>query len=270
MNKPRKWWLAALLSLLKPGLGHIYNGQAGKGALDLLLPNCENLKGFLGFFGLSAVGYYFFVFADAVGTARKFGATYQLKPYNRGLVYLGLLLLLMFCNIALAGYVKHNHVQAYKIPSASNEPTLLIGDQVLADRRVAARLPRRGDLIVFEISENPPRDFIKRVVAAGGDRVELRNKTLWVNDEVIEDSHVLHEEATVLPAHQSPRDNFGPVTVPPGAYFVLGDNRDRSYDSRFFGFVEQAQIKGTVTAIYWSWDRENAKIRWERIGTKLF
>lgn len=124
-------------------------------------------------------------------------------------------------------------------------------------------------LSFFEYPEDPSKDFVKRVVAVGGDIVAIRNKELFVNNKPAKESYVVHKELGVIPASQNPRDNFGPSTVPEGYYFTMGDNRDRSYDSRFWGFVEKSKIKGTVRNIYWSWDRNKNEVRWNRIGTKV-
>jgi signal peptidase I len=145
---------------------------------------------------------------------------------------------------------------------------LLIGDHLLVDRQSTARNPERGDLIVFEFPEDPEgskRDFMKRVVAIEGDSVEIRDKVLFLNGEKVAEPYVVHMDAKTS-SSGSPRDFFGPVTVPESAYFVLGDNRDRSYDSRFWGFVGKDEVKGTVKIIYWSWDSSQGTVRWNRIG----
>lgn len=97
----------------------------------------------------------------------------------------------------------------------------------------------------------------------------IKDKELFVNNKPVKESYIVHKEPDVVPASQNPRDNFGPATVPEGSYFMMGDNRDRSYDSRFWGFVEKSKIKGTVKNIYWSWDRKKIEVRWNRIGTKV-
>jgi signal peptidase I len=278
INKPRKRWLAGLLSLFEPGLGQIYNGQGLKGSIFLMLPliflpafyflcrGGERLVSILGFAaGLVTVFYLTAVF-DAFFVARKFGNEFQPKKYNNLLCYIGIVLLVGFVNIQISSFIKNNYIQAYKIPAASNEPTLLIGDHILVDRHITARNPSRGDLIVFEYPENPQSDFVKRVVAVAGDTVEIRNKMLFVNGLAVSEPYVVHEDSEVYSANLGPRDNFKLVTVPENSYFVMGDNRDRSYDSRFWGFVEKHEIKGTVKNIYWSWDGEKDVVRWDRIG----
>jgi len=279
-NKPRKWWIAGLLSLLEPGLGQVYNGQALKGILILALPLliipgmilciiAKNIVFFLCIFALSTLAYYVTTVADAILTARKLSSEYQLKPYNRIIIYIGIVVLVFIVNTMLSESVKNNYIKAYKIPAGSMEPTLLTGDRVLVDRRPSALNPKRGDIIIFEYPADAGKDFVKRVVAAGGDIVEIRDKELFVNGEPVKEMYVIHEDSKSLTAAQSPRDNYGPVTVPQDCYFVVGDNRDQSFDSRFWGFVEKSKVKGTVKSIYWSWDHNDNSVRWHRIGVEV-
>jgi len=170
-------------------------------------------------------------------------------------------------------------VQAFKIPSGSMEDTLAIGDHILVnkfiygskipftDKRVLKlRDPRRGDVIVFEYPEDPSKDFIKRVVGTPGDVVEEINKQVYVNGKLYANPHEVHKEPEIIPREQNPRDNFGPVKVPANSLFMMGDNRDRSYDSRFWGFVSYDKIKGLAFIKYWSWDKEHWSVRWRNIG----
>jgi signal peptidase I len=173
-------------------------------------------------------------------------------------------------------------VQAFKIPSGSMEDTLAIGDHILVnkflygtkipftDKKILKiRDPRRGDVVVFEYPEDPSKDFIKRVIGTPGDEVEVRNKKVFVNGKIYENPHEIHKEQGIIPKEQNPRDNFGPIKVPEGALFVMGDNRDRSYDSRFWGYVKYDKIKGLAFIKYWSWDKEHWSVRWRNIGKLL-
>ncbi len=288
-NKPRKWWLAALLSLT-PGLGHIYNGQGRKGFIILVLGNyilplmlLQCITWYLATLSMlflyavvaGALVLYLVMIADAIRQANRLKFEYQPHKYNKWYVYVGIVVAMVIISLAIPSLdfdsdrIKSNYMQAYKIPSGSMEPTLLIGDRILVDRRVSARKPTRGTIIIFEYPEDPTKDFVKRVEAVGGDTIEVRNKELYVNNKLVTEAHVAHLETNIIPASENPRDNFGPVTVPKDAYFVMGDNRDRAYDSRFWGFVEKAKIKGTVKQIYWSWDRKNSSVRWGRLGQKV-
>ncbi len=174
-------------------------------------------------------------------------------------------------------------VQAFKIPSGSMEDTLLIGDHLLVNkfiyglqipgvdgRFLTIREPQRGDIVVFEFPEDrgksfwSRRDFIKRVIGLPGDTVEVRNKQVLVNGERYCIPEAVYKDG--IRCCPGPRDNMPPVKVPAGHYFVMGDNRDRSYDSRFWGFVSNAEIKGLAFIKYWSWNSEEFRPRWKRIG----
>ena len=181
----------------------------------------------------------------------------------------------------LAMIIRAFVVQAFKIPSGSMEDTLLIGDHLLVskfiygtsipftDKKVLKlRDPRQGDVIVFKYPEDPSKDYIKRIIGLPGDVVEGKDKRVYVNGKLYANPHEVHKELETIPREQHPRDNFGPVTVPVDSYFVMGDNRDRSHDSRFWGFVPSSQIRGKAFIKYWSiegpWYKFN--IRWRNIG----
>ncbi|HQL90411.1 MAG TPA: signal peptidase I [Syntrophales bacterium] len=184
--------------------------------------------------------------------------------------------------ILIAAFIRTFVVQAFKIPSGSMKPTLEIGDHILVNKFsygvklpylrntiIPVGQPRRGDIAVFIYPEDKSKDFIKRVIAVGGDTVEIRNKKLFVNGEAVDDPHGVHVEDVIYPRAIQRRDNFGPVRVPEGTLFVMGDNRDQSYDSRFWGFVKLEDVIGKAFIIYFSWDSENSGVRWGRIGKLL-
>ncbi|EFK94971.1 Signal peptidase I [sediment metagenome] len=166
-------------------------------------------------------------------------------------------------------------------------PTLQIGDHLLVNKFIYGlrmpftgqllipwKSPVRGDVVVFRFPKDRDIDYIKRVVAVAGDKVEVVNKHLIINDAEVVDLQAHFATKDVLGSAVSPRDNFGPVTVPAGKIFVMGDNRDNSYDSRFWGFVDYSDILGKAFILYWSWDIETSllsldrllSIRWSRIG----
>lgn len=165
--------------------------------------------------------------------------------------------------VILALFFRTFVIEAFKIPSSSMEDNLLIGDHILVNKFVYAPtqfawekkvLPiddvKRGDVIVFKFPEEPSRNFIKRVIGIGGETVEIRNKQVYINGKPIPEPYKFHKaEFFGLTA-----ENFGPVKVPEGYYFVLGDNRDNSKDSRAWGFVPKDYIKGRAFIIYWSFE----------------
>lgn len=169
-------------------------------------------------------------------------------------------------------------VQPFKIPSESMCNTLLVGDHLLATKydygiRVPftsimlfdGELPQRGDVVIFKYPKDPDVDFIKRIVGIPGDVIEVRNKQLYRNGVALQEDYIrVDEPDRLIPG----RDFFGPVTVPDGAYFVMGDNRDNSMDSRFWGFVPKEDIIAKARRIYWSW-QGFSDIRWSRIGQAI-
>ncbi|MFQ5455388.1 MAG: signal peptidase I [Nitrospirota bacterium] len=181
--------------------------------------------------------------------------------------------------ILLALFIRTFVVQAFKIPSGSMIPTLVVGDHILVNKFIFGikipftdtsliniNKPERGDIIVFKFPEDESKDFIKRVIGKPGDTIEIKNKLLYVNNKLMHESYIRHNDNVILQREYQPRDNFGPITVPPESYFVMGDNRDQSLDSRFWGFVKFNKIKGKAFLIYWSWDGKDRWVRWERIG----
>ncbi|KPJ75697.1 MAG: signal peptidase I [Deltaproteobacteria bacterium SG8_13] len=184
--------------------------------------------------------------------------------------------------VLLALFIRTFIVQAFKIPSGSMKQTLQIGDHILVSKFVygvklpflqkviiPVKKPRRGDIIVFKFPVEPEKDFIKRVVGIPGDILEGRNKQIFVNGEPLVEQYAIKTDPHVYPKGMQTRDNFGPITVPENALFVMGDNRDQSFDSRFWGFVDMKVVSGKAFMIYWSWDKDSFGVRWGRIGQIL-
>ena len=184
--------------------------------------------------------------------------------------------------VLIALFIRTFVVQAFKIPSGSMKQTLLIGDHILVNKfiygvkipylhktLIPVTTPHRGDIIVFKFPLDPSKDFIKRVIAVGGDVLESRDKQLFVNNKSIGYFHGVYTDPHIIPGNLRPRDNFGPITVPPHSLFVMGDNRDESFDSRFWGFVDLQAVSGKAFIIYWSWNSQNFSVRWSRLGRIL-
>lgn len=169
-------------------------------------------------------------------------------------------------------------LEAFKIPSASMLPTLQIGDYLLVNKlRYGVRIPgsrrwlvrydrpRPGDVIVFTNPKTPTVTYVKRVIAVEGEVVEIRDKELLVNGVPRQVPSAVFTQRERLQA-ETHRDNIGPLVVPRGRVFVLGDNRDHSFDSRFWGFVKMIDVEGKALAVYWSADGDEGSVRWDRIG----
>lgn len=268
----KKPWLAVFLSWILPGIGQFYNKQF--------------LKGF-GFIICSAFLYivhtmyyplfflliplYLFAIKDAFEAAEKINGSNQ-KLFEQGnrSIRTFLVFILLFEFIPFSDIVKTYFVQAYKIPAGSMKPSLEIGDHLLINKTYAAKdSVERGTLIVFKYPEDPERDFIKRVIGVGGETIEARDKIIYINGKAIEEPYVQHTDNTIKPGGVEPRDNFGPIVIPEGKFFVMGDNRDQSYDSRYWGYVPKEYIKGKALKVYWSWDSKNLKARWDRVGMEI-
>jgi signal peptidase I len=200
-------------------------------------------------------------------------------------------------------------VEAFKIPTGRMERTLLVGDFLLVNKAVygadvpfthahlpAFESPRHGDVIVFEWPEDRSKNFVKRLIGLPGDTLEMRAGTLWRNGQPLREPYVVHTEPFVDPAgdefrwqrdylvrraeasvpYHPSRNNWGPLIVPRRNYFVLGDNRDNSYDSRYWGFVPDSLVKGRPLVVYYSYERDTAhrfpwltNIRWARVGERI-
>lgn len=184
--------------------------------------------------------------------------------------------------LILALFIRAYFVQAFKIPSGSMIPTLLIGDHLLVNKFIYGtklpfsdnkilifRKPERGDIVVFRFPHEPDRDFIKRIIAIEGDTIEGRNKEIYLNGKKLGEPYVQHTDIYLIRGGKEPRDNFGPFTVPKDMYFVMGDNRDQSFDSRYWGFVSSKDIRGKAFILYWSWDDGEKLPRFGRIGNLI-
>src|SRR5207249_5095795 len=188
--------------------------------------------------------------------------------------------------VILALFIRTFVVQAFKIPTGSMENNLLIGDHLLVNKFVfgptplaigravlPVRAPRRRDIVVFKYPDEPDRDFIKRIIGLPGETVELRNKRVYINGQPIDEPYVHflsppssdYQEVTSFDV----RERYGPVTVPANQYFVMGDNRDNSQDSRYWGFLPRENVKGKALVIYWSYEAEREDYQDEGAGATL-
>jgi signal peptidase I len=184
--------------------------------------------------------------------------------------------------ILLALVIRTLVVQAFTIPSGSMMDSLLIGDYILVNkflygaelpftdyRMPGFRDPQRGDIIVFRYPQDEKRDFIKRIVATPGERVQVRGHRVYIDGRLLDEPYARGTEAGAVASGQQLACGYAygcePLTVPPDSYFVMGDNRNNSQDSRYWGFVRKDKIKGKAFLIYWSWDGERYWLRWWRL-----
>jgi len=184
--------------------------------------------------------------------------------------------------VIIALFIRTFVVQAFKIPSGSMKPTLQVGDHILVNKFIygvkipylssvvlPVKDPQRGDIVVFKFPVDPRKDFIKRVIAVPGDVVEIRDKTIFINGRRVNHDYGVFSDPRTIAGNLKPRDNLGPITVPKDALFVMGDNRDESFDSRFWGFVPIRDVSGKAFIIYWSWDSDDFSVRWRRLAGLL-
>jgi signal peptidase I len=191
----------------------------------------------------------------------------------------------IFIAVLLALVIRQFAVQAFTIPSGSMMDTLLIGDYILVNKFLygaeipftdihlpGLRAPAHGDIIVFKYPNDESRDFIKRIIAVGGDTVQVRDNRVWLNGTLLDEPYVRPGSFRPMPstAHCGYLYACEALKVPPDSYFMMGDNRDNSQDSRYWGFVRREKIRGKAFLIYWSWNGENHWLRWRRLGHLLF
>ena len=281
IDKPRKPWVAGLLTFFTIGLGHLYCGNIKKGLILFVGGQMFSVLGFSSFHLYAPVGpiiaiiagisYLIYCISDSIKGARLFGSSYYLKKYNKWYVYLLCWFIASFViQTIVETTVKINIAQAYKIPSGAMRPTLQVGDHIIADKFTYRNSePKRGDIAIFPFPEDPSKDFIKRIVGMGGDTLEIRNKQVFINGEPYQEHYKVNNDSYIFPKNVQPRDNYGPIKIPEDSLFVMGDNRDASYDSRFWGFVKKASVKGKAKSIYWSWDKDKFRVRWNRIGRNI-
>jgi signal peptidase I len=191
--------------------------------------------------------------------------------------------------LLLALIIRAFVIQAFKVDSGSMNPTLIEGDRMLVNKLIYGtrvpfsdvklfpiREPKRGDIVVFEYPNDRRVHYIKRLIGLPGDKLKIEDKILYINGERFEVENAQFKDAMIMPSVAGPRDNFDSITVPPNSFFMMGDNRDNSSDSRYWGYVDKSEIVGNAFMIYWSWDisaggifQRIKNVRWGRLGSLL-
>jgi signal peptidase I len=282
-SRRRPWW-AALLALCCPGLGHLYAGRPGGAlllffaqpavqlallALAMFLPvgRSSVLIGLLLYLLVRVL-----VAVDAARCARAFAAD-RVPVLSRWYSCVAFFVVASMLAPAWAHAFRASVAHAFRLPAAGMEPTLLSGDHIISaswayhlhDPILGRPLfvtgePARGDLAVFLFPEDHDRSFIKRVIGLPGEVVEVHGRVVSIDGKPLAEPYTQFLEESPGPM------DTGPAKVPPDSYFVLGDNRDNSRDSRFWGYVKRDELWGRVVRIYWSRDPEDGHVRWSRIG----
>jgi len=270
-TKARRPIVAALLSSVMPGLGQVYNSQPIKGFLFylatflfIILLALTGLQ--FSFFGLMvvillALFLWLFIVVESFIAARKVKRSPQ-RAYNKWYIYLIIVLLSFGIDLAVTDFFIKDvlGIKGYRIFSDSMQPTLQKGDYIMIRlRHYRSGKPERGDLVVIKNPENPSQELLKRVVGLEGEKFEIKNKRVFINNRPLQEDYKTHLDSSVYvrklyPFDNSIRDNCGPLIVPWGHCFVLGDNRDNSLDSRHWGPVSLKDITAKALYIYLSAD----------------
>jgi len=273
----RRVW-AVLLSLVLPGAGHCLLGAFRRGV------GWPVVLGILGLLLLYAVPVAVTIWSQLVvniagRAAAAIDTAWTVRPRppwaRVGAAWAAVIISTSLVNFALvtplASYYAQHYAQAFVIPTGGMEPTLLVGDSVMIDRSAYRdRAPQRHDIVVFAHPRDEKHDSVKRIVGMPGDVVVVRGEQVFVNGQVLRESYLdsqLAASTSALPVTCGYACE--PTTVPTDSYFVLGDNRNNSEDSRFLGFIKRDRIKGKAHSIYWSWDIPERRIRTDRIGRLL-
>ncbi|QGY40147.1 signal peptidase I [Pseudodesulfovibrio cashew] len=258
-SNPRRPWLAALLSLVCTGLGQVYAGPWKRGVTFLAVEAVIGTAVFacLGTMtglvaGMSVlVVFNIYVAADAFLVARRAGE-YRLGPWNRWWVYGLVVAVGLGLGSALDAVVSARSYETYRVPSESMVPTLLVGDHFMAEVLAEDEPLSRGDVVVF-LEKRSGRHFVKRVIGLPGETVSMRDKTVHINGGRLDEPYARHISPVNLPV----RDTFGAIPLGPDEYFVMGDNREESHDSRWLGPVKRSVMEGRAKYIYFPGGREN-------------
>ena len=272
--------LAFLANLFCAPIGHFYVGAARRGILMWLGIRAVEAAAFLLTVSVpgrptlvvlvvTVAAAYLILPIDAFLIGRRRRVDFQPRPYNRRLVYVASVVSIILAERACLGVLRR-HVQAFRMPSESMAPALIGGDFFLVDKGAyRARDPRRGDVIVFPYPRNESQEFVERIIGLPGEVIEIRSKQVLVNGQALDEPYAWHSDPAVRSSEFDPRDEFGPYLVPPGELFMMGDNRDNSNDSRFWGPVARRSVKGKAVVIYLSRDPSSSAVRWGRIGARI-
>lgn len=277
LPKKRHPIIAMLSSLFIPGLGQIYNGQFLKAigffmfliVITFLFSFTKLQYQFFGFklYIFSFILLYIIMAIDSLVSAIKKKAVIH-KLYNRWyflIIFVAFFVVIDCSMIPLCKRILN--IETSRITGMSESPVLLSGDYVVIDLRYDGRqyIPQKGDEIIFRNPDDPNKMMVKHVAAVENELVEITNKTLYINGLRIDGPNEQHSEDSMVLTGNNIKDDFGPYTVPKNHLFVLGNNLEKSYDSRHFGSISVDSIRGKVLYIFWSWD-ENNKPRYDRIG----
>lgn len=311
--KRRRPWVAFVLTQICPGLGQLYNGDLTWAFISFLLSLLTAIVSTIWLFDTLNKLLFAVAFGLALDLALSVQAylrarqlkEIQLRAYNRWWVY-ALFTVVVYGVPDGYGLLMPSRIRSFQIPSESMVPNLLIGDRLVADGwSYWGKDPQRGDIVVFDYPRDPATKFVKRLVGLPGDKIEMKQGELYINDKIVPQQRspkpTFEEgvwraaeyvenlggvEHTIHRSQPENDNNYGPVNVPPNQYFMMGDNRDRSMDSRVWGFVKRDALIGRMVYVYFSWDQVAfdrmrssaprdfgaavfAGLRWDRFGQQV-
>ncbi len=277
-TKSRKVWIAIGLSILAPGLGHIYCGHLIRGIIFLLFLAIVGLgKDVILLYAMNQpqstahvfyvillllFSFYVLTIVDAILVVRKNGDKYEAKRYNRWYIYAAVFAIAFFVirPMRIHGFI----IQSYVMPTESMAPTIVEGNRFLVDvANYGTAKIRRGDIVSFEQPVEPRNMHVKRIIGLPGETIEIRDKQVYINGNDLHEAYVVHRD---LGHTFGMRDNLSAMLIPRGHYFLMGDNRDASFDSRMYGPVAQDKIEGKVKIVYYS----DNQVVWKKIENPVF
>jgi signal peptidase I len=275
----RRPWLAGLFQIFAPGLGNLYGGRPLRGLILHFCVLCILFAGILAVVWLpppvnllfcagSILAATILSILDGVRCARASDPRYRLAGYNRWYVYLVLLVGLAFIDGLWQDFVEARVAAPAQLSTVGMVPTVLPGDHFFTNKMAYVFSdPKRGDLVFYETPQMPDAKLLQRIVGLPGETIEIRNRAVFINGQRIDEPYARF----LRPSSEEPTpgDSLVPYVIPGDGYFVLGDNRDNSLDSRFLGAFNRRELRGMVGTVYFSWDSELGRVRWDRIGKAL-
>ncbi len=285
---PRYWWAALLFHILFPGLGQFYNGRIKRAVYlfigfqlvfwfwSIVIYHTESFSSFV-MMWIMATLVWIYGLIDAILLSLKIKGSYKPNKYNDKWHKYAIVIMLMFLVSELSEqFIEAKIIEAYRMPASSMEDAIFNGDYLIAKKCSNQDIKIR-DIIVFKYPRDPSINYLKRIVASEGQKIEIKDKVLYVNGTQFEEpSSIKHTDPRIFPeGAYSIRDNLLPTKIPENKYFVMGDNRDNSADSRFWGFLDKDLVLGKALFIHWSMGPEpesedsSSAIRWDRIGKNV-
>ncbi len=284
--KKRHIWVTVILTILGPGLPLVYCGylkaglmvEVGAMLFIFMLLILQGLVPFpsttiLFFFGVILLYLSFLILNIRFTLVSNRLENPRIK--YAWIWIIGVIIVAGAVDYSIDSIIKSSIVEAYKMPASSMEPTMLVGDFLMATKGIDPEELQYGDIIIFKYPLDQHQNYIKRLSGRGGDTIRIVDKQVYRNGQKLMEPYIKHIDTRIFPGDnhsrwgRNLRDNMPDIEVPQGKLFVLGDNRDNSADSRFWGYVDEDLVIGKARFIHFSWDSEKKRVRWDRMGLRL-